>query len=128
MKSYQKLLGKLEEWEKILKLVRLLKPGGLYKFWNKEEYFIIIPSRYKLVALTCYVVAFNTSRKTVPGKYYYNFPSGTMGRMTWVYGCIINTYNIEPFKLSDLPLYVNAQYRGPMFEELLSGKRRLKCM
>jgi hypothetical protein len=62
----------------------------------------------------------------VPGKYYYNF--GTKGRMTWVYGYIINTYNIEPLKSSDLPLYVNAQYRGPMFEELLSGKRRLKCM
>jgi hypothetical protein len=68
MKSYQKLLRKLEEWEKILKLVDL------------------------------------------------------------VYGYIINTYNIEPLKSSDLPLYVNAQYRGPMFEELLSGKRRLKCM
>jgi hypothetical protein len=114
-------------WARVGKLLNILKPGRLYKYEIETVlssvnpsphpiWAIVTPYSYKLVSVVLHILATNSPVKE------WQWPKITLG-----YNWFDRTRaKITPIKQKDLPLYIGSDYIGPLFEQYLSGKKKVK--
>ena len=131
--KYEDLVKQLCNWSEMYEKLKQFRPGCLYRLDFPLDDFIA----------KSYAVAGSDSVRletagfdiVLPAKYYSarvcyhilatNYPPSS----TWRESLPLLQFRkvkITPLTIRDLPLYVSAPYTGPMFAEILNGKRKLK--
>ena len=126
--KYEALEKQLCEWSEMYEKIKQFRPGRLYRldfpsidFIGKahavvrpetEGYDIVLPAKYYSARVCYHILATN-------------YPPSS----TWRESLPLLQFRkvkITSLTIKDLPLYVSAPYTGPMFAQILSGKRKLK--
>lgn len=115
--THKRLVERLEIWERILNLVKILRPGRLYKFNQWGRWCIVFPRTYSLSGMSFHVVV---------GSQTYLGMKKPPQQAKYTYAYMLKNFEIEEVDKADLPLYLNEPFIGNAMDKILKGKIKIR--